>query len=67
MNEQTLTPPKNPEGYTDIELRSMMTLAQWDRFEHWIEEQSCGVDATTGERLVYPFDAERFFAMLRDQ
>lgn len=59
-----LSPPENPIGYTDGELKRYMTAEEWIKFSKWMGGQTQGV-SLYGESLTYCEDAERGIALIR--
>jgi hypothetical protein len=57
--------PKHKTGYTYEEIKGFLTKTELKKFGDWIYGQTCGVDEKTGNCLIYPWDLERFIALVR--
>lgn len=57
--------PSHPMGYTHEDLLMILSPAEMKKFGDWIYGQTCGVDEKTGNCLIYPWDLERFIALVR--
>ena len=59
-----LPPPQDPLGYTDEELKSFMSEAEWHKFHLWMVGQTVAAGAD-GKARTYPWDAKRGLELIR--
>jgi hypothetical protein len=52
------------QGYTECELKNIMTAKQWDDFGHWMVGQTMSACPNCGATIYYTDDVERFLKNL---
>ena len=62
-----ISKPKNKLGYTRAELDSIMTPNEREKFNQLAGVNTCAIDEKTGESLMYPWDVEKFLAIVRGE